>query len=239
MPMRLRSGDLLNLIALTSASLLTFDLLPAHSQQAEKLGDQNFGYYFSNSRWPADADGVTRIPVCWMGDALASYPSETAAVRQAIENSWQKHARLSFRGWQECTPRNFGIKIVVEDVGARVTAFGKNMRKASERMYLNFTFQNWNSGCADVNMRANCITSIAVHEFGHAIGFAHEQDRGDAPGECANSYGTGTTGKDLAALTPYDPSSAMNYCNPEYNNNGILSDGDTISVQKIYGAPRE
>jgi hypothetical protein len=80
-------------------------------------------------------------------------------------------------------------------------------------------------------MRESCIRSIAVHEFGHAIGFAHEQNRNDTPGECAEKP-QGPNGDVM--LTPWDLHSVMNYCNPVYNNNGVLSDDDIISVNKIY-----
>jgi len=38
-------------------------------------------------------------------------------------------------------------------------------------------------------------------------------------------------------LTPYDPQSIMNYCNPDYNNHGELSALDIKAAQKLYGAP--
>jgi hypothetical protein len=83
-------------------------------------------------------------------------------------------------------------------------------------------------------MRESCIRSITVHEFGHAIGFAHEQNRPDTPGEC-DEVAQGTDG-DLM-LSPWDLHSVMNYCNPKYNNNGELSAFDIKAVAYIYGAP--
>ena len=78
--------------------------------------------------------------------------------------------------------------------------------------------------------------SIAVHEFGHALGFAHEQNRPDTPGECSAKHGQGQ--KKEKALTPYDPKSVMNYCNPDWNNNGELSQLDIKAAQKMYGQRR-
>ena len=45
----------------------------------------------------------------------------------------------------------------------------------------------------------------------------------------------GTTGDLL--LTPYDPRSVMNYCNPTNNNDGMLSALDIAAVQEVYGRP--
>jgi len=85
-------------------------------------------------------------------------------------------------------------------------------------------------------MREYCIKGIAVHEFGHALGFAHEQNRSDTPGEC-RQLKQGTSGDVL--LTPYDPRSVMNYCNPKYNNDGMLSALDIAAVRELYGEPSD
>jgi hypothetical protein len=74
-----------------------------------------------------------------------------------------------------------------------------------------------------------------VHEFGHALGYSHEQNRFDAPGECAELK-QGPNG-DNVSLTSYDPNSVMNYCNPVYNNAGKLSEKDIKALQILYGAP--
>ena len=99
-------------------------------------------------------------------------------------------------------------------------------------MVLNFTMLKWipyggNQG--DLS-----ITSIAVHEFGHAIGFAHEQNRPDTPGECSMLRQGPSSG--AVALTPYDKDSVMNYCSTNANNNGQLSTLDIIALRKVYGA---
>ncbi len=97
-------------------------------------------------------------------------------------------------------------------------------------MVLNFTFENWGRECRQT--REDCVRAIAVHEFGHAIGFTHEQNRPDSPGECREL----SQGPDPdTLLTPYDPDSVMNYCNKKWNNDGFLSEADIDAVQTLYG----
>jgi hypothetical protein len=72
-----------------------------------------------------------------------------------------------------------------------------------------------------------------VHEFGHAIGFRHEQDRDDTVGDQCRKLKTGPN-PDLI-LTKYDPKSIMNYCWCEPNSN--LSELDKVALQKLYDRP--
>jgi hypothetical protein len=149
-----------------------------------------------------------------------------------VKDSWETASAVRFTGWEKCTAENAGIHIFIDDSGPLSRSLGRYLDGVPKGMILNFTFDNWKPDCKQSHVF--CVRAIATHEFGHGLGFAHEQNRSDAPGEC-RELSQGPNGTRL--LTPYDPHSVMNYCNPQYNNNGKLSRCDVEAVQAIYGPP--
>ncbi|MEO1078221.1 MAG: hypothetical protein AAFY29_01610 [Pseudomonadota bacterium] len=185
-----------------------------------------------DAKWP---NGV--VFVCWEQQSTSLHQYQET-VRLAVLNTWQKYSALEFVGWNVCSTDYVGVRIAVRDEGPHVKHLGKylaydesgNQVVIEEGMVLNFSFENWSPDCRA--KKVHCIRAIAVHEFGHAIGFAHEHNREDTPGEC-RALPSGRPGDTY--LTPWDPDSVMNYCNDEFNNNGELSDLDIVAVRAIYG----
>lgn len=199
---------------------------------AENTDVVSYGFALTSQIWP-----TSQIPVCWV-NPTAVPQFERDWVRAAAVRTWENNSKVRFVGWSICPAQNDfnSIRIKIEDVGPYVVELGMGIRNYAEGMLLNFSFLNWSPICNSTEQKRQfCIEAIAVHEFGHALGFAHEQNRPDTPVSCTEPA-QGADGN--LTIGAWDLNSVMNYCNPQWNGDGNLSATDILTVQTFYGKPR-
>jgi hypothetical protein len=169
--------------------------------------------------WPATMAAPAEISVCW---ETPGFDEEKLQVSMAARQSWAAipGVHVAFRGWKDCDGAGADVRIRVADEQPRVierdgaVLYGRAIQGQPGGLVLNFTFAAFNPECAEDNYYYDCLEYYAVHEFGHVLGFLHEQDRPEAPERCPDGSDQHTQTKvgDGVSLGPYDPNSIMNYC---------------------------
>jgi hypothetical protein len=171
--------------------------------------------------WPSPT-----ISVCWEQDG---YQTEKALVRAALRDSWEAVSSVRFTGWSRCSEGSMGIRVFLD--GAAVTSHSKRGTDLDGEVNGVVLGIVGVEGACDGLSQVDCKKASVVHEFGHALGFAHEHDREDT--ECPD-IAPDTTQADTT-LGPYDPHSVLNYCNENWNGHGRLSWWDVNGARALYG----
>jgi len=161
-------------------------------------------------------------------------------VRTAAEDTWMRAANIEFFGWGDC-PASGGFhedaaltrQILIQfshgvPMGppVDVSGVGKSSRGPTVIQY------NWPA------LRAGTDRFNLIHEFGHALGFSHEDVRHNWVGP---RCGTDTDEDPNQKGTPLNPGSApdlasvMNYCPKASSPDGALSPGDVMGLRRAYG----
>ncbi len=177
------------------------------------------------------------VHVCWINPGSHNSVERTW-VRDAIANTWEAVSEIRFTGWGTCNSSNTdSVKIRIESRQPQTTALGSELAGKSVGVYLNFELDGsaYNGNCLTNAARRDCIEDIAIHEFGHVLSFAHEQSRSDTPDWCTRGDGGEVAD---TAVGYWDIDSVMNYCNPVWNGDGIISATDLKMAQVFYGSEK-
>jgi len=182
-------------------------------------------YYASTKLWPA-----RDVTVCWRTSGFAT---EKTWVREALrgQRSWAAAGDINFVGWGDCGLSTTGIQLQVGSVMSTST-LGKSSSGATV-ITLDFDSpETQYTRCVNNGLtRERCIKTVSIHEFGHAIGYAHEQNRGNAPDECTDATMQGSNGD--ATFGGWDVESIMAYCNFSTE----MSSMDRRGTERVYGPP--
>jgi len=171
------------------------------------------------------------IPVCWENPDSWNH-TQRQWVRNAVARTWEARSGVRFTGWGACTASSPGVRILISEARPHVKNLGNTINGLANGMELNFTYNSWDPACKAKLQQ--CIELTAIHEFGHVMGFAHEQDRPDKPLSCNYDLG-GVPGN--WSIGPWDLYSVMNSCNPKWIGDGNLSATDVYGAQITYGVP--
>ncbi|PYE53910.1 FG-GAP-like repeat-containing protein [Deinococcus yavapaiensis] len=204
----------------------------------ERVGSHSQPLTVKNVRlWTQNGNTV---PVCW---ETPGYAREKAIVQAAVISTWQWHAKVNFTGWGACPTGGIGGSATVKQVRVRITAQGTANAGAGGSARLGMdALSSANDNDPGVSLSFNPdgsanrgrVEYVGVHEFGHVLGFVHEQDtpgNPEGPARCASPGNEPNS----TSLTAYDRDSIMNYCNRDGNMTGNLTDIDIQGVQAVYG----
>lgn len=177
-----------------------------------------------------------QVSVCWINPQDGTR-EDMDLVRQIIDDGWDRYIALDFVWSDKPCGGCEDIRILIAD--QRPYSISDLLKYISTNavptMSLNLTFQEWDSGCrASEEQRQFCISRESNHEFGHLLGFVHEQNRPDTPEWCVAWLDPEDAfdGQAGDVMSPeWDEESIMNYCAQV----AVPSPTDILTAQKIYG----
>ena len=214
--------------------------------------EQVVGPLYANSGrfWPGSP---AIVPVCWENPS-ASTATKRGWVQHAVQSQWGRYGRINFTGWGTCAKTSPGIHVLItNNFAATGDANGvsgypwlNGGKYDASGNLTNPVKVNLNVTCTDYSGNEHCIRALSLHEFGHAIGFYHEEERPELTSDRCGNNGAYYNDKPLE-LGGYDLESVMSYkgqaaprCAPSLTHpqtywKNQLGAGDIAAVQAAYG----
>lgn len=189
----------------------------------------------STTTWNASPYYGT-VPVCWrLNHPTYPFTHEMAVLQDAIERSWVASAAIRVN-WQGICPASPSGTVVIK-LSLQPDYGGSTHGSGTQTIYPNGSTESVWINISDFTTNDNWLRYLGTHEFGHVLGFMHEQDRTEnfAPNDQDLACTQGTSTVDVS-LSSYDHDSIMNYCSPRTTTTGAPSAGDVAGAAYSYGA---
>ncbi len=215
-------------------------------------------------------DGVVNVCFHPMKDGKTAGPNDiyfkaaVAQIEYALRTSWQQHSSVKFDFSCKQTPERVNVRLIP---GAGFGGWSDIGAGGVRNMELYYCSRGVGGNSCTISPEGTGVDperwlrALAMHEFGHLLGFVHEHKRTDIPDHvktwcqaatdadrAGNPGGSGFEPHGGQNLSPtYDRSSIMNYCRDTDDDHKVdkewthatdfLSFADQAGVRKFYPLP--